>query len=223
MSSCVFWTCPLCESVQRWLSSSEEWKRPVRFSCAVEIILSSVCFARQCVDLMRYCEEPVERKDSQRCQKSIGWGRWTGDASWDVLVLHPPTSEHYCRRRGSTVTWLLTRVQFPLQQSHITAGLFFSFYYDVWVSCANKDNSSASVISHRRLNVRTSNAKHTQLWQFHVQRWVVRAPVRCWKTAILRDVLFMSFETHSDMNRPVQGFRCWRVSEMQMRCWGSKL
>lgn len=147
------------------------------------------------------------------------------------LGASPTHQRTHCRCRGSTVTSRLTRVQFHLQQNHITelclslVCFFFFVYCGVWVICGNKDNSLLSfLIVDLMVTHQTQNMHNCDSSMFcQVQRRVVRVPVRYWKAAILRDVLFMSFETHFHMNRLVQGCRCWRVSEMQMCSWGSKL
>lgn len=147
------------------------------------------------------------------------------------LGASPTHQRTHCRCRDSTVTSRLTRVQFNLQQNHMTGlclslvGFFFSFI----VVCEpfvgiRKIVLLSFLIVNLMVTHQTQNMDNCDSSMFcQVQRRVVRVPVRYWKAAILRDVLFMSFETHFHMNRLVQGFRCSHVSEMQMCSWGSKL
>lgn len=153
---------------------------------------------------------------------------------WGHLGASPAHQRTRCRCIGSTVTW-------PQGSSFICSKATLLSFISVWcfsflpflsfiVACERFVGTriTISLLSYLVVDLmvthQTQNMHNCDSSMFcQVQRRVVRAPVRYWKTAILRDVLFMSFETHFHMNRPVQGFCCWRVSEMQMCRWGSKL
>lgn len=152
----------------------------------------------------------VKRKDTERCQERLSG-------------THTHQRAHcLCRRR--TVMWRLTRIQFHLRQSHITElCLCLMFYFLFFLVCERfvRTRIIAALLSYLivdlMVTLQKQNMHNYDSSMFcQVQRRVVRAAVRHWKTVILRDVLFMSFETHFHSNRLVQGFRCWRVSEMQM-------
>lgn len=152
----------------------------------------------------------VKRKDTERCQERLGG-------------THTHQQAHcLCRRR--TVMWRLTRIQFHLRSKpHYWALSLFDVLFSFFLVCERfvRTRIIAALLSYLivdlMVTLQKQNMHNYDSSMFcQVQRRVVRAAVRHWETVILRDVLFMSFETHFHLNRLVQGFRCWRVSEMQM-------
>lgn len=167
---------------------------------------------------MRYCNEHVERRETEGHRKMSG--SLGGRKQW----CQPGTSSTSKPNCNVTPNQGPLSFSFAAKPHYWALSLFdgFCFFFSLSV-CERfvRTRIIAPLLSYLIVDLMVTHQKQNMhncdssiICQ--VQRRVVRAPVPYWKTAILRDVLFMSFETHFHLNRLVQGFRCWRVSEMQM-------